>query len=79
MTTQPTASFVEPSEQDWADADYAHTVMSARSLVERSMTAKEHVELTLAFGLKPDQALLDAAEQEAYALDHAIANAMDWS
>lgn len=79
MTTQPTASLVEPSEQEWADADYAHTVMAARSLVGKAMTAKERVELTLAFGLKPDQALLHAAEQEAYALDHAIASAMDWS
>ena len=43
------------------------------------MTAAERIELTLAFGLKPDQELIDAAEQEAYALDHAIAGAMDWS
>jgi hypothetical protein len=78
MTTQPTASFIEPSEQDWADADRAFTAMSARSLVEKAMTAQERIELTLAFGLKPDQALLDAAKQEAYALDHAIANAMVW-
>lgn len=79
MTTQPTASTFEPSDADWEAAERAHTCMAAHNLVEKAMTAAEKVELTLAFGLKPDQALLDAAAQEAYALDHAIANAMDWS
>ena len=79
MNMTPTDSVIEPSEQDWADADHAHTVMAARSLVERAMTAKERVELALAFGLKPEASELHAAEQESYALDHAIANAMDWS
>ena len=70
MTTYPTASTFEPSEADWEAAERAHTCMAANKLVEKAMTAQERVELTLAFGLKPDQALLDAAEQEAYAADH---------
>jgi hypothetical protein len=79
MTTEPTAPEFEPSEEDWADMDRFHICNAARDLVEKAMSARQVVELTLAFGLKPDAATVHAAEQEAYALDYAIASAMDWS
>jgi hypothetical protein len=79
MTTQPTTSEFEPSEDDWADMDRFHTCNAAKLLVEKAMSARQVLDLTHAFGLKPDADTLAAAEQEDYALDYTVASAMDWS
>lgn len=79
MNMTPTDSSFEPSEAEWADIDKWHTCNAARDLVQKAVTAAQRVELTLAFGLKPEASELHAAEQESYALDHQATGACDWS